>query len=355
VAGPARLVPDGTKGEQNVYDLSKDWTELPSRAAALETRGSREMDTPPPPDVQPRWDIPDLVVVTAAISGRVAREAASGTPQSFPLDFDGFVQTSVEVIEAGAAGVHIDFGGIAAIQQSGLSVPECYDKVIGGIRAATSHDWVTDCNVLRGENLYENVYPITAGLSETLPMAPNFPVEWMETVATIAQQNGSRLFFSIHSAAEVDLANRYVYSRGLAGNPACWLILIGYQYDDATDRLASYLAHPRAMFDELSLIVDRIREIDPQGFIQVCAAGRAGHYLATAGMLLGLHVRVGTEDTVWRFPHRDELLGSSVEMIRRVQATAESLGRRLATPAEYREMIGLPQPSHSVPASAASR
>ncbi len=328
-----------------MYDLEKDLKDLPSRAAALAARGARELDAPPPPDVQPRWDIPEVVVLTAAISGRVSREAASGTPRSYPLDFDSFVQTSAQVIEAGAAGVHIDFGGIAAIQQSGLSVPECYDKVISDIRAATSHDWIPDCNVLRGRNFYENVYPITAGLTETVPMAPNFPVDWMESVATVSQRQGVRVFFSIHSAAEVDLANRLIYSRGLAGAPACWLILIGYQYDDATDRLAAYLAHPRAMLDELTLIVDRIREIDPAGFIQVCAAGRAGHYLATAAMLLGLHVRVGTEDTVWRYPHRDELLENNVEMVQRVRATAESLGRRLATPAEFRQMIGLAQPS----------
>jgi 3-keto-5-aminohexanoate cleavage enzyme len=185
-------------------------------------------------------------------------------------------------------------------------------------------------------------------------MAPNFPVDWMESVATVSQRHGVRVFFSIHSAAEVDLANRYIYSRGLAGTPACWLILISYQYDDATDRLAAYVAHPRAMLDELTLIVDRIREIDPQGFIQVCAAGRAGHYMATAAMLLGLHVRVGTEDSVWRYPHRDELLHNNVEMVERVRATAESLGRRLATPAEFRDMIGLAQPSAAGTASSAA-
>ena len=48
--------------------------------------------------------IDEAVVLTAAISGRVSREAASGTPRSYPLDFGSFVQTSAEVIEAGAAG-----------------------------------------------------------------------------------------------------------------------------------------------------------------------------------------------------------------------------------------------------------
>lgn len=99
------------------------------------------------------------------------------------------------------------------------------------------------------------------------------------------------------------------------------------------------------MLTELIQIVDRIREIDPDGFIFVCTAGRAGHYLATAAILMGLHVRVGTEDTVYRYPHRDEVLTGSLEMIERVRVTAEALGRRLATPAEYRQMIGLPEPA----------
>jgi len=327
-----------------MLDLEQDWSRLPSRGDLLRARGARELDAPPPPDVQPRWDIPEALVVTTAVAGRVAREATTGTPASFPVDFDGFKQATIEVLEAGACGVHIDFGGLPAIQESGLSVPEAYQQLIPDIQAATERDCVFDCNVLRGRNFAENVYPLTAGLAETVPMAPNFPVPWMEAVAKVIERQGARLFFSIHSTAEVDLANRLILQRGLARQPACWLILIGYQYDDATDRLATYLAHPRAMLTELMQIVDRIREIDPDGFIQVCAAGRAGHYLATAAILMGLHVRVGTEDTVYRFPHRDDLVEGNREMVERVAKTAEVLGRRLATPAEFRKMIGLAAP-----------
>lgn len=325
-------------------DLDRDWSELPSRTSLMQARGARELDSPPPPDVQPQWDIPELVVVTAAVAGRVAREAETGIPASFPVDFDSFQEATIEVLEAGACGVHIDFGGLPAIQKSGLSVPEAYDELIPAIRNATDHDCVFDANVLRGENFAENVYPLTAGLAETVPMAPNFPVPWMEGVATVVERSQARLFFSIHSTAEVDLANRLILQRGFAPMPACWLILIGYQYDDATDRLATFLANPKAMLSEVVQVVDRIREIDPEGFIQVCAAGRAGHYLATAAMLLGLHVRVGTEDSVYRFPHRDELVESNREMVERVAATATALGRRLATPAEFREMVGLATP-----------
>lgn len=325
-----------------MFDLTKDFHDLPSRAQMHELRSTRGMDVPPSPDLQPPWDIPETLVLTAAVSGRVSREGISGPEHSYPDGFEGLAQSTADVLEAGACGVHLDFGGLDKIENSGLTVPEMYDAVTAAIKATTNRDWIADCNVLRGENFYDNVYPLTSGIAEIVPMAPNFPVEWMESVAGVVSDSGARLLFSIHSAAEVDLADRYVYSRGLTTKPACWGVLIGYQYDDANDRLATFMPHPRAMLSELVQIVERIREIDPDGFIQVCAAGRAGHYLATAAILLGLHVRVGTEDTVWRFPHRNEVVTDSREMVERVRITAEALGRKLATPNEARGLLGLP-------------
>lgn len=324
-----------------MLDLNQDWNTLPSRQELWDARGSREMDAPPSPDVQPPWDIPEVVAVTAAVSGRIVREVDDAATRQYALDFDSFVTSAIDSIEAGACGVHIDFGGIAAIQESGLSVPDAYTKIISSINAGTDHDWVRDANILRGRNFAENLFPVSSGLAETVPMAPNFPVPWMEAAAQVVTEKGGRVFFSIHSTAEVDLAQRLVLSKGILPGPSCWIVLIGYPYDDATDRLGTFLANPKAMVTELMQIVDRIREIDADAFIQVCAAGRASHYLATQAMLLGLHVRVGTEDTAYRFPHRDDLLSSSVEMVERAKVTAEALGRRLATPAELRQLIGM--------------
>jgi 3-keto-5-aminohexanoate cleavage enzyme len=324
-----------------MLDLNQDWNALPSRRELEDARGSREMDAPPSPDVQPPWDIPEVVAVTAAVSGRIVREANELSTRQYALDFDSFVISAIDSIEAGACGVHVDFGGIAAIQQSGLSVSDAYSKIIPAINQGTNRDWVRDANILRGTSFAENLFPVSSGLAETAPMAPNFPVPWMEAAAQAVTDHGGRIFFSIHSTAEVDLAHRLILSKGILPSPTCWIILIGYPYDDATDRLGTYLAHPKAMATELIQVVDRIREIDADAFIQVCAAGRAGHYLATQAMLLGLHVRVGTEDTAYRFPHRDEVLTGSVEMVHRARATAETLGRRLATAAELRQLIGM--------------
>ena len=324
-----------------MYDLKQDWTKLPSRVEMMRKRATRELDHPPSPDVQPKWDIPELVAVGAAVSGRIVRESDSGVTRNFALDFESFKREAILAIEAGACMVHLDPGGISAIMDSGLSVPEIYDRLYGSIVAETNRDWVPDVNILRGENFHENMYPVLAGMVETAPMAPFFPREWMESTAQVLADHGVKLFFSTHSTAEVDMADQFIVSKGLAPSPTCWIILIGYPYDDATQPAAAFLANPKAMMTELIQIVDRIREIDPDAFIMVCGSGRAGHYLVNTAMLLGLHVRVGTEDMAFRYPHRDIYLESNVECMERAAATANALGRRLATPQEFRDMLGI--------------
>jgi 3-keto-5-aminohexanoate cleavage enzyme len=321
-----------------MYDLSKDWTKLPSRNEATRLRAGRELDRPPSPDVQVPWDIPEVVAVGAAVSGRIVQEGQD--TRNFALDFDSFKREAINAVAAGACMVHIDTGGIAAIMDSGLSVPQIYDKICGELDAEMTLDWVPDANILRGQNFAENMYPVTAGLTETTLMAPRFPVDWMQSTAQVCLDHNIPCFMVIHSAAEVDLANRYIISQNLIRKPFCFDVLIGYPYDDSTDWMATYLANPRAMIQELTMIVDRIKEIDESAFIMVNASGRAGHYLATLAMLMGLHVRTGTEDMAFRFPHRNDLLTSNDECIERVKQTAAALGRRLATPEEYRRLVG---------------
>ena len=325
-----------------MFDLTRDWSELPSLQAALATRGHTDMDALPSIDVQPPWDIPDTVVITAAVSGRIVRQESADRTAGFGLDYDSFVAAAVESINAGAVGVHLDVLGIPKIWEQGLTLPQAYSRIYKAICAGTTKDWICDANVLTGDSFEENMFAITSGIAETVPMAPNFPVPWMESAVQVATEHGVRLTFAIHSAAEVDLANRLVLSKGILKQKPAWGILIGYPYDDSSTRLATYMPHPKAMFTELITIVDRIREIDPEADILVASAGRASQYLVTAAMLLGLDVRVGTEDTAWKYPHRNDLLTSARESVERAVATAAVLGRKVATAAEARALLGLP-------------
>jgi 3-keto-5-aminohexanoate cleavage enzyme len=59
-------------------------------------------------------------------------------------------------------------------------------------------------------------------------------------------------------------------------------------------------------------------------------------------MMLGFDmVRVGMEDTVYLYPHRNEKIASSAQAVRKVVAVANEFGREIATPAEAKAIMGI--------------
>ena len=74
----------------------------------------------------------------------------------------------------------------------------------------------------------------------------------------------------------------------------------------------------------------------------VCAGGRNWMPFSTMAIMLGFDmVRVGMEDTVFVYPHREEKIQSSAQAVRKIVAIANELGREIATPAEAREIMGI--------------
>ncbi len=96
------------------------------------------------------------------------------------------------------------------------------------------------------------------------------------------------------------------------------------------------------MIDGLLRMASAIYDVDPEATVLVCAAGRATTYLVTAAALLGLHVRVGMEDTVWLWPHRNDKVQSNVQFLEMAKSLAQLLGRDIASHEEYREIVGAP-------------
>jgi 3-keto-5-aminohexanoate cleavage enzyme len=88
-------------------------------------------------------------------------------------------------------------------------------------------------------------------------------------------------------------------------------------------------------------MIQQIREIDPTSVITVCAAGRATLYLTTLATMLGVNIRVGLEDTMWRYPNSDAQFASNVEMFQKAKTIAELHGRKVTTAAEYRAELGV--------------
>jgi 3-keto-5-aminohexanoate cleavage enzyme len=80
----------------------------------------------------------------------------------------------------------------------------------------------------------------------------------------------------------------------------------------------------------------------PNAVKGVCAGGRNWLPFTTLAMMLGFDmVRVGMEDSVYVYPHRDEKLATSAQAVRKVVNIANEIGREIATPDEARQIMGI--------------
>jgi 3-keto-5-aminohexanoate cleavage enzyme len=83
----------------------------------------------------------------------------------------------------------------------------------------------------------------------------------------------------------------------------------------------------------------------PEGCVRgVCAGGRNWLPFTTLAIMLGFDmVRIGMEDSVFVYPHRDEKLKTSADAVKKVVEIANTLGREIATPDEARAILGIGQ------------
>ena len=99
-----------------------------------------------------------------------------------------------------------------------------------------------------------------------------------------------------------------------------------------------------ATADNLCAIVRAL----PEGTTWSAAGiGRFQFYMNTLAITMGGHVRVGLEDNIWFDQARTDL-ATNVRLIDRLVGVANSIGRPIATPAQAREIIGMPKPSAQV-------
>ncbi len=159
----------------------------------------------------------------------------------------------------------------------------------------------------------------------------------------LCQELGVKPQVAVYSDGDIDNADRYLIKSGLLEKPYYWIIL-------ACLPGGSPMHNPRQMVHTLMHLCELIYDIDKDSIIIVCASGRASSYLAVMAMLLGLHVRVGMEDTIWEYPHKDTLISSNAANFARFKTMAELLGREVADGNDYRELIGLPR--REIPAGA---
>jgi 3-keto-5-aminohexanoate cleavage enzyme len=76
--------------------------------------------------------------------------------------------------------------------------------------------------------------------------------------------------------------------------------------------------------------------------VGISAGGRNWLALSTFAILLGVDfVRVGMEDHLWMYPHKDEKIKRCADATKKIATIAKELGRDIATPEEARKTLGI--------------
>lgn len=292
--------------------------------------------------LQPKWDVPEEIAINVAVAGRMFDGTGRGKGVT---TLDAYIEEASSVIEAGAVGIHTDFGLIQDSRGRQLSeIPplEAHRTVIEPLRERFGRSFVTNCNVLHGETFEECLSPARSGLAEVAPCAAGHPDAFMLPAVEALEDAGVKPEIVIHSSGEIELAKRKLIDTGILKKPYYYIILFGLPFNSGRTLVSgNWLRNTADLGRHLFMMVDQIKAIDEDSVITVCAAGRATLYITTLATMMGLHVRVGLEDSYWRYPNSDEQLEDNLQMFNAAKEIAALHGRRLATADEYRQMIGL--------------
>lgn len=337
-----------SKPDKIKWDHVRKWVERAGLKTTWKPYGMPEVIDPftsrfADVDPMPKWNIPGKVMISTTITGAFFSKRANPNQ---PITVDEIRDSAEECIKAGAPNIHIhvrDDGGFNTLD------PQRFHDVIAPLRKKYPEVMFDGCLVaVTDEESAAMERTMKMGLFDALPVNTTAiccgdsmffkPPHVVIEKARLAQEAGAKPIISVYDDGDIDNARRFLVASGLLAKPYYWLILPALPG-------CSPMHNPQQMVDGLMRMVRSIRDIDEDAFILVCAAGRASTYLATFALLLGLHVRVGMEDTLWPYPHRDDIIKRNVEQFQQMRQIAALLGRELMTPAEYRQAIGLPAKS----------
>jgi len=300
---------------------------------------NRSMFSLPDVDIQPAWDIPKKIAISTAITGGMYSNR--GNP-NHPMTSEEIYESARKACLAGAPIVHVHVRN-----DEGYSTfdAERYRQVLKPLKEEFPDVFFDTCLVAGNKQEHAAVMELLReGLIESTPVNTNAllygdtmfckPPYAMIKKTDDLQKAGIKPLIAIYTDGDVENANRFLIKNGLLEKPYCWAIVAGVPG-------CTPMNNPRAMIDGLKAIYQNIMEIDDTSVVMVCSGGRASSYVATLAMLMGMHIRVGMEDTPWLWPHRNDMIQENADEFKRFKLMAELLGREVMTGAEYRAMLGL--------------
>jgi len=307
----------------------------------------------------------DKVIITCAITG--AAHTPSMSPY-LPITPEQIADEAVAAAEAGAAMVHLH----AREPEEGFPTtdPEVYRQFVGSIkercdaiinitsgqpdRQAVEQP---DADALFQRRLLApkefspevcsfNLGPMIPGVWATVPrFEGKFKYSWekpfleatrritmtntyegMEQIAReLGEERGVKFEFEAFDIGELHTL-RFIADQGWVKPP--FLIQSVMGFPGGLSASPAHILHMKQTADEL---------FGDEYHWSCLAAGKDQMRAVTTAALLGGHVRVGLEDSLWY--GRGELAKSNADQVRRIRRILEELSLEIATPDEAREML----------------
>jgi 3-keto-5-aminohexanoate cleavage enzyme len=159
----------------------------------------------------------------------------------------------------------------------------------------------------------------------------NFPqhpsVNSFETIRNLAElmkEKGILPELEIFEAGFINTA-KYLFRKGILEKPMHFCLLLGS------------LGSISANMDDL---VHLVKCLPSESNWSATGIGRFQTQVNVAAILMGGHVRVGIEDSIYlHYPQK--VLATNTKLVERIVRVANELGREIATPSEARKIIGL--------------
>ncbi len=298
------------------------------------------------------------VIITCAITG------ASHTPTMsphLPYTPEDMIRQSVDAHRAGAAVIHLHARN--AHDGSPSADPEVFREYMQGIRAETDVIIGLTTGGATGQSIEERLQPVrqlqpelcTLNLGTInyggFPMIPKYAGKWkfdweqpyLESTREqpfesnfvdieymlkhLPEETGVRFEFEAYDVGHIYTLAFYLDS-GLVKPPVFLQFVLGTLGGIGAE--VENIVH-------LKRSADRLLGDDVQW--SVLGSGRHQMNVVTVGAIMGSHVRVGLEDSLYLA--KGKLARSNAEQVHKIGHILSELSLEMATPAQAREMLGL--------------
>ena len=269
------------------------------------------------------------VIITVAITGAVPKKSDNPAVPVTPAEQ---IESTHEAFEAGAALVHIH---VRNPDQSSGSSPELFAKVQEGVRKHCPGMIVQFSTGGRGRDQSQRgaMLHLKPDMASLATGSVNFPVQVYENPPDFVEGLAKTMLeYGIKPEVEVfDLAMLYnaanLVKKGLLDDPPHVQFVMG---------VPNAMPARRSIFDFLR---SEIKEVMPNATWVAAGVGRAQWEVNQWCLETGGHCRTGLEDNLKIAP--DRLAASNAELVKKIVDACDRFGRRPATPAEARKILGL--------------